>query len=216
MRKNIPLYFTLCNTVLQKSQPKKDWAKHVTDYSAFDFGEFVTESTEAFFLLVVENNFDHWNGLYMHRKEIKEIKTMYGKGADHDKHMKEFHQEKNIAESLYTSGHKTRRNAGWTDAGVIWYNDLYTAVAADRTASNNEAFNKHIVQYFMSMKQSIQTVKNHDDESNKKLPAKMKMRFRGQGARKALKVIQSPSSPAPMDNTDTSLLQPPEQQKAAA
>ena len=154
MRKNIPLYFKLCNQVLRKAIAQREWAKHVRQKNDFTFDEFVTESTEAFFLVVVENSYERWKWLYRQRHEINKIKSTYGP-KDRSVPMKRLCKGKDdpCPDALYTSGHATKRNSGWNDAGIKRYNEFYDAVIADREI-NDEAFEIHIVEHFKSAMES--------------------------------------------------------------
>ena len=77
---------------------------------------------------------------------------------------------------MYTSGHHTKCNAGWSSDGLERYNELYDLVLADRTGTNNAAFDAYITNHYTMMKQVVQTVANHNSGVTAKV---VRMRFRG-------------------------------------
>jgi len=188
------LYFKLCNKVLRKAVARKDWAAQVHQHEYFSFDDFVTDSTEAFFLLVVENSYERWKWLYNHRHEINTIKSNYG-ARERTGHMKKLYKGKDdpCPEALYTSGHDTKRNSGWSDNGIKRYNVLFDAVIND-FSENNDAFDMHIVNHFVSTKQMTESIKNHDNELDTKLAAGMKMRFRGRGTSRRHRITTAPTA----------------------
>jgi hypothetical protein len=85
-------------------------------------------------------------------------------------------------DALYTSGHSTKRNSGWNDAGIKRYNELYDAVIEDREI-HDEAFEIYIITHFTSAMQTTEESTNNQDnqQSDTIVPTGMQMRFRGRG-----------------------------------
>ena len=86
MRDNVKLYFKICNNIMQPATKsllglmmEKDWASLALqcdhEGQGFDFNSLVHPSTEAFFLLIIENNHEQWKKMYVHKKDIENIKS---------------------------------------------------------------------------------------------------------------------------------------------
>ena len=157
----------------------KDWAAKSLEMKLFDFNPMIHPSTEAFFLLVIENNYDLYIKEYTHQDEMAKIKK-YQKGSDRTKAMKELRDKNNIPKPKYTGHGGTRCNDGWSPEGQKErYNVLYDKVLQDRKKEGHrEAFDQLFYNHYKAMKATVATV-THKEES---VMSPIKMRFRGRGS----------------------------------
>jgi hypothetical protein len=142
------MYFKICDGILQPSTKSlqatttdKDWASKLAADGGFTFNSLIHESTEAFFLLVIENKYDLFKLEFVHRHEIAKIKKS-SSGTTRTVAMWAFREKHKFPLSRYTGHGGTKRNDGWSCAGLVGYNDLYDKVILDRTPEKCAAFDK--------------------------------------------------------------------------
>jgi hypothetical protein len=93
-----------------------------------------TVSDEAFALLLLENSYDRWFDLYTSNPE----------GVMQQRGIKQRHFQSDVP-TLYTRGgikynkyqSKEGEKKGWSDGGIIRFNELFEMVKRDRTANSN-------------------------------------------------------------------------------
>jgi hypothetical protein len=189
MRDNVKLYFKICNNIMQSAtkslrglMTEKDWASLALqcdrEGQGFDFNSLVHPSTEAFFLLIIENNHEQWKKMYVNKKEIETIKSSYLTLSDHHKAMKKLYNDQGIHPQKYTGHHGTGKNGGWSRAGKVRYNMIYDKVLEDRTPEKSSAFNNCFIMHYQKMKRTIATLTTGKEEGEQPL---IKMRFLGHG-----------------------------------
>jgi hypothetical protein len=163
MQDNVELYFKICNNIMQPAtksllglMTEKDWASLASqcdrEGQGFDFNSLVHPSTEAFFLLIIENNHERWKKMYVHKKEIETIKSSYLTLSDCRKAMKKLYNDQGIHPQKYTGHHGTGKNGGWSRAGKVRYNVIYDKVLEDRTPEKSSAFNNCFIMHYQKMK----------------------------------------------------------------
>jgi hypothetical protein len=110
---------------------EKDWASLALqcdcEGQGFDFNSLVHPSTEAFFLLIMENNHEWWKKMYVHKKDIETIKSSCLTLSDQRKALK---NDQGIHPQKYTGHHGTGKNGSWSRAGKVCYNMIYDKVSS--------------------------------------------------------------------------------------
>jgi hypothetical protein len=113
MRDNVELYFKICKNFLQPATKSflgsitdKDWASLALQCDregrGFDFNSLIHPSMEAFFLLVIENNHERWKKMYVHKKEMDNIKSSCLTLSDCRKALKKYYTDQGIHPQKYT------------------------------------------------------------------------------------------------------------------
>ena len=110
-------FVQICKEFVPKMVGKTVWNMnaHIKQLS-----EFCTPTTEAFMILILENNWDMWTALAKKRDEINAPNS-------HDN---------SIPGTKYTSNQFGGRNPGWTEEGVERYLELCDLVHEDRNSQH--------------------------------------------------------------------------------
>lgn len=96
--------------------------------------EFCTPTTEAFMILILENNWEMWTALAKKRDEMNTTNT----------------QENGIPGTKYTSNQFGGRNPGWTEEGVERYLELCDLVNEDRNSQHGSNAEKALLRSISS------------------------------------------------------------------